>query len=182
MKRHFFLILALLFAGSFKLLAQAYDGLGDTKIFAGASMVGDKFGIEIQYDNGFSDLFSFGSKLTLLLSKANEDQDESDNFSSAFAKIDLAAFLRLHFSRSLNLSERIDPYLGAEFSLKALGGHAGVKYNFSETAGLYLQAGHYFSGSFWAAEDGDFGKNLFAKKTFVSAGLTINMNTGRGYR
>ncbi len=186
MKRLVILIFLCLVIGSVKLFAQAYDGSTDRKMFVGTTMVGDKFGIEIQSDDGINDLLSYGAKLIFLFIKNNEELDEFDRMSSAFTKFDLVAFFRVHFSETLNLSEKTDPYLGADISLKALGGHVGFKYNFSETIGVYVQAGHNFSGSFWAAtpehQDGDFLMNRFAEKTNISLGLTINIYSGRGYR
>lgn len=168
--------------GSSKLNAQAYDGSDDKKMFLGATMVGDQFGIELQGDEGLSDLVSTGGKLIFLFIKDAEDLDEFDRTASAFSKFDLALFLRFHFSEALQLSEKTDPYLGLDISLKALGGHVGIKYNFSETLGIYAQAGHSFSGSFWGATpengDTDFIINRFAKRTNISFGLTFNIQSG----
>jgi len=186
MKRFIVLIVLCLAIGPVNLFAQAYDGSTDRKMFVGSTMVGDKFGLEIQSDDGLNDLLSYGAKLIFLFSKNEEEYDEFDRISSAFSKFDLVAFFRFHFSETLNLSEKTDPYLGADLSLKALGGHVGFKYNFSETIGMYAQAGHNFSGSFWAAtpehKDGDFMLNRFANKTNISVGFTFNIYSGRGYR
>lgn len=167
---------------SSKLYAQAYDGPDDRKMFLGASMVGDQFGIEFQGDEGLSDLVSTGGKLTFLFIKDAEGLDEFDRIASAFSKFDLALFLRFHFSEAMQLSEKTDPYLGLDISLKTLGGHIGIKYNFSETLGIYAQAGHSFSGSFWSEtpenSDSDFIANRFAKRTNISFGLTFNIQSG----
>ncbi len=188
MKRLLSIILLCAVWGSANLYAQAYDGSTDKKIFLGATMVGDKFGIELQNDDGINDLLSYGGRLIFLFSKDAENLDDFDRWASAFSKFDIAAFLRFHFSESLKLSERADPYLGLDISLKALGAHAGFKYNFSETLGIYVQAGHSFSGSFWPASPDNsyegFGYNRFAKKTSISVGLTINIfsDSMGGYR
>ncbi|MFH1121795.1 MAG: DUF6646 family protein [Bacteroidota bacterium] len=181
-KRLVFLSLLCCVIGSSKILAQAYDGSDDRKIFLGPTMIGDQFGIEIQGDEGLSDLVSTGGKLIFLFIKDAENLDEFDRTASAFSKFDLALFLRFHFSEALKLSEKTDPYLGLDLSLKALGGHIGFKYNFSETLGIYAQAGHSFSGSFWSAtsenSDSDLMTNRFAKRTNISLGLTFSIQTG----
>lgn len=174
--------------GSTNLCAQAFDGSTDRKMFLGTAMVGDKFGIELQNDDGINDLLSYGGKLIFLFSKDTEEFDSFDRWASAYSKIDIGAFLRFHFSEALKLSERTDPFLGLDISLKALGGHVGFKYNFSETLGVYVQAGHSFSGSFLPASPDDntdvLTNNRFAKKTSISMGLTINIFTDSmgGYR
>jgi hypothetical protein len=168
--------------GSSKIYAQAYDGSDDRKLFLGATMVGDQFGFELQGDQGLSDLISSGGKIIFLFIKDAENLDQFDRTASAFSKFDLALFLRFHFSEALQLSEKTDPYLGLDLSLKSLGGHIGFKYNFSETVGIYAQAGHSFSGSFWGAAsengDSDFIVNHFAKKTNISFGLTFSIQSG----
>ncbi|MBK6346812.1 MAG: hypothetical protein IPN08_02425 [Bacteroidales bacterium] len=167
---------------SSKAYAQAFDGSDDRKIFLGPTMVGDKSGIELQVDDGLSDLVSTGGKLIFLFIKDAENLDEFDRTASAFSKFDLALFLRFHFSEALKLSEKTDPYLGLDLSLKAIGAHIGFKYNFSETLGIYAQAGHAFSGSFWSAtpdnSDSDFIVNRFAKRTNISLGLTFSIQSG----
>ncbi len=180
-KRLVFLCLLCCVIGSSKIFAQAFDGSDDSKIFLGPTMIGNQFGVEIGGDEGLSSLISTGGKLILLFIKEDENLDEFDRTASAFSKFDLDLFLRFHFSEALKLSEKTDPYFGLDLSLKALGGHIGFKYNFSETLGIYVQAGHSFSGSFWSAtsenNDSDISTNRFAKKTNISLGLTFNLET-----
>lgn len=165
--------------------AQAYDGSEDRKIFLGATMIGDCFGFELQGDEGMSDLVSYGGKVIFLFSREAENLDEYDRAAHAFSNLDLSMYLRFHFSEVMRLSEKTDPFLGLDFSLKALGAHAGYKYNFGETLGIYAQAGYSFSGSFFAAtsdssEYDDF-VNRFAKKTNFAVGLTFNLGSNRMY-
>ena len=168
-----------------KIQAQAYDGSEDRKLFLGTTVVGDCFGIELQGDEGMSDLVSFGGKIICLFSKEAENMDEFDRAAHAFSNLDLSLYLRFHFSETLRLSEKTDPYIGLDFSLKSLGAHVGCKYNFGETLGVYAQAGYGFSGSFFAASSAtsdteDF-VNRFARKTSFAVGLTFNIWDNQRY-
>ena len=179
------LLTALLFVGTnFCANAQAYDGKDDIKIFAGYANVGSKSGVEIQFDRGLSDLMSYGVNLTFLIKP--DDRATTDDFDTTFKKFDsfdMGAFLRFHFSEPLNLSERVDPYLGADFSLRSIGAHAGIKYNFSEVIGVYAIYKHSFSSSITgdhkiSGETYDTFEdniNFFAKKSTIAAGVTFNI-------
>lgn len=168
-----------------RLNAQAYDGSEDRKLFLGTTVIGNCFGIELQGDEGMSDLVSYGGKIIYLFSKADENIDEFDRAAQAFSNLDLSMYLRFHFSEVLRLSEKTDPFLGLDFSLKALGAHVGFKYNFGETLGIYAIAGYSFSGSFFAAstDDTDYEDfvNRFANRTNIAAGLTFNIWNNRMY-
>lgn len=179
------LLTALLIAGTnFCANAQAYDGSEDIKAFLGYANVGGKSGVEFQLDRGLSDLVSYGVNFTFLIKP--DDRETTDNFDNSFKKFDsfdIGAFLRFHFSESLNLSEKVDPYLGADVSLRSIGAHAGIKYNFSETIGVYamfkqsfsssLTGDHKISGETYDAFEDNI--NFFAKKSTISAGVTINL-------
>ena len=128
--------------------SQAYDGYHDFKIFLGYSNVGGKYGVDFQLDKGLSDLVSYGANFTFLIKPdERETTDNVDNTFKKFDSFDIGAFFRFHFSESLNLSEKVDPYLGVDVSLRSIGAHAGIKYNFSETIGVYAMFKHSFSSS-----------------------------------
>jgi hypothetical protein len=180
----FLIGLALIFISP-KLHSQSYDGADDRKIFLGATVVGDNFGIEFQTDQGAGDWVSYGGKIIYLLHEFPDGSDEFDRASLIFSNLDVAGFMRFHFSAPLNLSEKTDPYLGMDVSLKSIGAHAGFKYNFSETLGVYSQVGYGFFGSFFGptprhSEDEDF-INRFAKRTGFSVGITVNIWNPYGY-
>lgn len=164
--------------------AQAFDGKGDTKLFLGYSNVGGKDGVNLQLDYGLSHLISYGFDLTFLIKP--DDRELTDNYDSsfkAFDSFDIGAFFRFHFSEPLNLSEKIDPYLGIDISLRSLGAHTGIKYNFSEVIGMYVMYKHSLSSSitgdhiiesdtYDVFEDN---VNFFGKVGAVGVGLTINV-------
>lgn len=169
-----------------QLHAQAYDGSDDRKIFIGAVQVGHDMGVEFQTDDGIGELISYGGKIIYLINKIPDGTDEFDRASFVFSNLDVSLYLRFHFSSVLELNEKIDPYLGLDVSLKTLGAHAGFKYNFSETVGVYAQVGRGFTGSFFGptADNGtsdDF-INRFAKKNNISVGITFNIFDMSGYR
>jgi|GEM_PF-113559 len=165
--------------------AQAYDGLEDSKLFLGYVNVGGKSGVEFQFDRGISDLVSYGARFTFLIKPDDrENQDNMDSQFKAFDSMDAALFFRFHFSEPLKLSERIDPFLSLDLGLKSIGSNVGIKYNFSETLGLYAMYNYSFSSSFIgdhkvSGESYDVFEdnvNFFGKKSSVMAGLTINLN------
>lgn len=183
MKNSFlFLSIFILSLYSTNLFSQAYDGSGDSKIFLGYANIGGLSGAEFQFDSGLSDLVSYGGKITFLFD-ANKKvaQDQFEETQNAFNSFDLGLFLRFHFSETFKMSEKIDPYIGLDASLKNLGAHGGLKYSFSETLGVYAQYSHSFSGSLWGSlkdeennDDTDI-VNYFGKQGTFSLGLTINL-------
>ena len=164
-------ILTLLLFGSVLLSAQAYDGGGDEKIFLGYANVGGKSGVEAQYDIGINDLLSYGFCATVL---AGTDKKNDDNNNNAFNGFNLGFFLRFHFLEALKLKDKTDPYLGIDVSMKSLGLHAGVKYNFSDAIGMYAQIQQGFSNSFWN-DNNDGYINYFGKKFGFNVGMTVSL-------
>lgn len=179
-------VLILLFVLSFaqNVKGQAYDGQGDFKIFGGYTNVGGKSGVDIQIDFGLGDLVSLGLKLTTLIKP--DDREVLDSFDITFQKaeaIDYGSFVRFHFSEPLNLSEKLDPYLGFDITFKSLGPHIGFKYNFSEYVGTYVHYSQSISTSLTGDHvvNGDtYGHytdniNYFGNKAGISFGLTVNI-------
>lgn len=164
--------------------AQAYDGMGDSKIFAGYANVGGVSGVDVQYDFGLSDLISLGAKMTIL--SKPDDREIEDNFDrsvKAFDAVNFGFYMRFHFSETLNLSEKIDPFAGFDFSSNSLGPHIGCKYNFSEVIGGYVQYSHSVSSSL-AGDHVVVGEtyghyddniNYFGKKSAIAFGITFNL-------
>jgi hypothetical protein len=168
------IILTLLLIGNVSLFAQAYHGGGDEKIFLGYANVGGKSGVEAQYDEGINDLLSYGFCATVLagINNGNKNDDNAYTF-NALNGYNIGAFLRFHFLEALKLNRKTDPYLGIDVSFKSLGLHAGVKYNFSEVVGMYVQIQQGFSNSFWNNNNGRI--NYFGKEFGLGVGMTIDL-------
>jgi hypothetical protein len=182
-------ILFLVFSQSVK--AQAYDGDAETRIFLGYTNIEGKSGGEFQLDNGLNDYVSYGIKL-IFISGTKKDNDEF----SALDGFDASFFLRFHFLEVLKSNEKIDPYLGVDASLKSIGLHGGIKYNFGDIIGVYAQVGKGFSNSLSngiSKKDipepdrtyddkgnvvhesiGDYRVNYFGKSFSFNVGITIN--------
>lgn len=179
------LLTALLIAGvNFCANAQAYDGGEDGKIFLGYANVGGKSGIEAQIDRGISDLISYGGKFSFLIKPHDpKETSNTEEDMEPFDTMDFAIFLRFHFSEALNLNERIDPFLSLEGGLKSAGVNAGIKYNFTETIGVFAMYNHSLSSSFYGDTeiiDDEMSiftdkLNYFGKKSTISFGLTFNV-------
>lgn len=181
MKKIITLTIALL-GVQFSSYSQAYDGYNDFKIFLGYVNVGGNSGIEYQNDYGRSDLFSWGTQATLLLNTGKSDAvgyEKTFNFLDSF---DGGGFVRFHFRETLNLRENVDTYLGADFTVRSLGAHAGLKYNFSDVVGFYAMYKQSFApvlkGDISLSEDsnGEPIPSFFAKKAALSVGITFNLN------
>lgn len=148
---------------------QAFDGDMDQKISAGYMNVGEKSGIEFLYENGINDWLSYGSKVTqLFLSHADKDQGRKsiDGF-------DLSFVLNLHWSEAMKLPQKFDFYTGMGLGFRSLDAHAGARYNFNETIGLYAQAQYNMVRTI--ANPADFG-DLYRHKPQFSVGITISLN------
>lgn len=175
------LFLAGIYQSSF---AQAYDGLGDRKIFAGYSNVGGKSGFGLQIDFGVGGLVSFGNSFTYLIKPDERQTSESfdENF-KFFDGIDIGGYVRFHFNQPLQLNDNLDPYVGFDATIKSLGPHIGCKYNFTDTIGAYVQysqsisssykGDHYTQGDEYDIFDDNI--NFFGKKSVISLGLTFNL-------
>ncbi|SFN28935.1 hypothetical protein SAMN05421741_103122 [Paenimyroides ummariense] len=161
--------------------AQRNNGYLEYKVFLGYTNVGGKSGVEYQNEFRRSDLFSWGSQFTLLLN-AN-DKSDAESFEKTFKFLDSmdgGGFVRFHFTEALNLRENVDPYLGADFTVRSLGVHLGLKYNFSETVGLYAMYKQSFSSSFMgdtkiSEEEGEYTPSYFGKKAALSVGVTFRL-------
>ncbi len=172
------LISALLFTSlySTQCMAQAYDGKGDNKIFLGYTNIKGCSGAEWRLDSGMGDLFSMGFNATYLFIKIEpvSEDEGSDKFDKIFKNIDLGFLLNFHLSVPLNMNEKIDPYFGLVLNLKSAGLHAGVKYNFTERFGVYMQ----LTDSFIFAITGksiSWNESHFGKYIGVSGGITYNL-------
>jgi len=180
MKKTIILTIALL-GVQFLSHAQRNNGYFDYKVFLGYTNVGGKSGVEYQNDFRRSELFSWGTQFTLLLN-ANENSD-AVGYEKTFNFLDSCdggGFVRFHFTEALNLRENVDPYLGADFTVRSLGAHVGLKYNFSEIVGVYAMYKQSFSSSFMgdtklSEKEGEYTPSYFGKKAALSVGVTFRL-------
>lgn len=168
----------------FSSYSQAYDGYYDLKIFLGYVNVGGNSGIEYQNDFGVNDLFSWGTQATYLINtKVDNDGVGYEKQFKFLDSFDGGSFVRFHFREALNLRENVDTYLGADFTVRSLGAHAGFKYNISNVIGFYAMYKQSFApllkGDISLSEDrnGEPIESFFAKKAALSVGITFNLNS-----
>ena len=145
--------------------AQAWDGEGDIKVYAGYANVGGKSGFEIGSDYALSDFISIGGQITYVNVKKH---DEGHN--NFFLGYDLSLMGNYHWAEVLKLPSVLDIYSGASVGLRTGGLQAGVRYNFSEIFGLYGQVQQNLIKTF--GDDVEHGR-VYQGKTALSVGLTV---------
>ena len=171
----YFLLLIGLFTRIADCNAQAYDGYMDRRLFLAYTNIGGKSGMEFRFEDGSSDIISYGSSFYYLMYKKEvENSDEFTKTQNFIERADFGLCMNFHLFHNLIETKHIDPYFGPSASLKSLGLQAGVKYHLAERFGVYGQVLQSFSSSFFGIGDGpdDFVNN-FGKKTYLSAGLTF---------
>ncbi len=145
--------------------AQAWDGEGDVKVYAGYANVGGKSGFEIGSDYALSDFISIGGQITYVNVKKHDEGH--NNFLLGY---DLSLMGNYHWAEVLKLPSVLDIYSGASVGLRIAGLQAGVRYNFSETFGLYGQVRQNLFKTF--GDDVEHGR-VYQGKTALSVGLTV---------
>jgi len=145
--------------------AQAWDGEGDIKVYAGYANVGGRSGIELGSDYALSDFVSLGGQITYVSVKKHGDGDNS-----FLVGYDLSLMGNYHWAEVLKLPSVLDIYTGASVGLRTGGLQAGVRYNFSETFGLYGQVRQNLFKTF--GDDVEHGR-VYQGKTALSVGLTV---------
>ena len=145
--------------------AQAWDGEGDIKVYAGYAHVGGRSGIELGSDYALSDFVSLGGQITYVSVKKHGDGDNS-----FLVGYDLSLMGNYHWAEVLKLPSVLDIYTGASVGLRTGGLQAGVRYNFSETFGLYGQVRQNLFKTF--GDDVEHGR-VYQGKTALSVGLTV---------
>ena len=145
--------------------AQAWDGEGDIKVYAGYANVGGKSGFEIGSDYALSDFISIGGQITYVNVKKHDEGH--NNFLLGY---DLSLMGNYHWAEVLKLPSVLDIYSGASVGLRTAGLQAGVRYNFSETFGLYGQVRQNLIKTF--GDDVEHGR-IYQGKTALSVGLTV---------
>ena len=145
--------------------AQAWDGEGDIKVYAGYANVGGRSGIELGSDYALSDFVSVGGQLTYVNVK---DYDEGRD--RAFMGYDFSLTGNYHWAEVLKLPSVLDIYTGASVGLRTGGLQAGVRYNFGETIGVYGQVRQNLFKTF--GDDEDYGP-VYQGKTAFSLGMTV---------
>ena len=159
--------------------AQAYDGDEDSQLFLGYVRIKDVSGMELQSDKGVGSVVSFGARITYLFIENPSVTDEFGNTNTAVFKtsdkFNAGVFLRLHFSETFKLSEKFDPFLGLELSLKGISAHAGAKYSLNENFSVYAQFTNGF-GALLTNDNASSNINVFAKQAYLSIGLAIRLD------
>ena len=145
--------------------AQAWDGEGDIKVYAGYANVGGKSGMELGSDYALSDFISVGGQVTYVNVKKHSSEDY--HFLVGY---DFSLMGNYHWSEVLKLSSVLDIYTGASVGLRAAGLQAGVRYNFGETIGVYGQVRQNLFKTF--GDDEDYGP-VYQGKTALSVGMTV---------
>ena len=145
--------------------AQAWDGEGDVKVYAGYANVGGKSGFEIGSDYALSDFISIGGQITYVNVKKHDEGH--NNFLLGY---DLSLMGNYHWAEVLKLPSVLDIYSGASVGLRTGGLQAGVRYNFSETFGIYGQVRQNLFKIF--GDDEEYGR-IYQGKTALSLGMTI---------
>ena len=145
--------------------AQAWDGEGDLKVYAGYANVGGRSGMELGSDYALSDFISVGGQVTYVNVKKHSSEDY--HFLVGY---DFSLMGNYHWSEVLKLSSVLDIYTGASVGLRAAGLQAGVRYNFGETIGVYGQVRQNLFKTF--GDDEDYGP-VYQGKTAFSLGMTI---------
>ena len=145
--------------------AQAWDGEGDIKVYAGYANVGGKSGFEIGSDYALSDFISIGGQITYVNVKKHDEGH--NNFLLGY---DLSLTGNYHWAEVLKLPSVLDIYSGASVGLRTGGLQAGVRDNFSETFGLYGQVRQNLFKTF--GDDVEHGR-VYQGKTALSVGLTV---------
>lgn len=118
--------------------AQAYSGKGDQKFQVGANIQDHGTGIVLFYDHGIGENMSVGVQTGYLLGV-----DEPAGFSGAKFedRFDLKARFNANLGSVIGLPSNFDVYPGLNLGLRNFGGHAGVRYFFSEGFGLFSEVG-----------------------------------------
>lgn len=158
------LIIAVILFASQEVRAQAFDGADDHRLSAGYSQIGSLSGVELGYEEGFNDYFSWGMQVTALFT--GEKPDEDGKFLDAY---DISFRLNFHWSEVFKLPSKFDVYTGISAGLKTVGLGCGARYHFSEHFGVYAAA-HYAPFSTFTLG----GSRIYYKgKPALSVGLTI---------
>ncbi|MBC7641333.1 MAG: hypothetical protein H7174_03190 [Flavobacterium sp.] len=167
-----------LFSGN--ALAQAYDGDDDSQLILGYVRIKDVSGIELQSDKGVGDVVSFGARITYLFVENPQITDSQGNTYTfdikGIDKFNLGAFVRLHFSETFKLSEKFDPFLGLDISLKGFAAHGGAKYSLNDNFCVFGQFTNGFGSLYNANDNGDYNANYFAKQSYITLGLSIRLD------
>jgi hypothetical protein len=177
LKKLCLLLIIQLFTGNILIKAQAYDGSIDRKLFLGYANVGGRSGAEFKYEAGYNDYFSGGINFAYLFNNTDTIYvDETEKFTEFWYRCNAALIFNFHFLPDLSPSGNLDPYAGISLSFKSIGIQAGLKYNFSERFGCYGQILQSVSNSVIgiSTDPGDYTNN-FGKKTYLSIGLTCNL-------
>lgn len=146
----FYIYFSMLFL-TMAITAQNFKGNGDKKVQIGANFQNNASGIMATFDHGIGDNISIGILSTYALGIDNSiDADFSDRF-------DVRLRFNANIGNVLNIDDNLDIYPGLSLGLKNFGGHAGVRYFFSDGFGIFSEIGipiaRYNTGDLTPAEE-----------------------------
>jgi hypothetical protein len=115
--------------------SQNFLGKGDQKLQAGFNFYGNGSGIKATYDYGLNDMFSIGIGGVFY---------NSGTYDSKFFLFGRGDF---HFAEALEVTSKLDLYLGVELGLVGdgelgLGGHLGARYLISNSVSIFAEVGN----------------------------------------
>ncbi len=165
---HLLIMLAFCFLPSIKMQAQAFDGDADVKIYAGYMNVGGKSGFEIGNEYGLNDFISLGVQVNYVFIKEIPSLGKP-HFTDGY---DISAHINYHWTEVLKLPSTLDIYSGATVGMEVVGIQNGLRYNFGELLGIYIEAQYNPLGTF---KHGSDYPSPYKKKFSLSAGLTFNI-------
>lgn len=133
MKKIITLIIILI---AFTTNAQVFKGKGDTKFQVGANMQNGGTGINVTTDFGLGENMSFGFVAVYLLN-ADRINDVKPDFED---RADIKIRFNANIGNVLNISDAVDVYPGLSLGTRNFGGHAGIRYFFTDGFGVYSEA------------------------------------------
>ncbi len=156
---------AMLFAVVPKAGAQAFDGDDDFKAFAGYINVGGLSGGVVGIDKGANDWLSIGFAASYI------GKDKKDSEDELRLRWDVMFTANYHWQEALKLPMPFDIYTGIHAGIRSVGVQGGMRYNFSETLGVYAEARQNIFNMVKSSGDVDY---YYYKKFCFGAGITIN--------
>jgi hypothetical protein len=115
---------------------DAFTGRGDGKVQIGANFQKWGTGIQVSFDRGLGESFSFGVQGGYLLGVKEFDvlgkPDAGDRF-------DVKLRANAHLGDVMGLPQNFDIYPGLDLGLKNFGGHIGTRFFFNKGLGVFAE-------------------------------------------
>lgn len=126
--------------------AQAFKGKGDIKAQVGALIQSGTTGIGASVDFGLGENISVGVVTSYLLSVEDrvliyDGTTFEEKTPKFYDRVDLKARFNANIGNVIGLPANVDVYPGLSLGLRNLGGHAGIRYFFTNGFGVFSEAG-----------------------------------------